>query len=52
MAKTYKVWIQIEAYDDELDEYSDDTGDLPECLGTFDTLDEAHAFINEHVDIQ
>ena len=42
MAKTYKIWLEIEEYDDETDEYTDMTDALPfsstvEC----NTLEEA-----------
>lgn len=43
MAKTYKVWIEVEEYDDETDEYTDvvlDFGSEEE----FDTEEEAVAY--------
>ncbi len=53
MAKVYKVWIDIEEYDDE-----EESGELDDIAtidigysGTFDTIEEARAFakqLNEH----
>ena len=45
MAKTYKVWVHIEEYDDEEDAYQDI--DLPEDLGEFGALDEAIEFVSK-----
>ena len=46
MAKTYKVWIQVEEYDDATDEYSDvylDRGSEE----SFDTAEDAIAYANK-----
>lgn len=36
----YKVWVEIEAVDDDLGIYEDASA-FPVCLGEFDTLEEA-----------
>ena len=50
---TYKLWVEIERYDDEADEYvtitqhvADDNGDFaePVPIGLFDNLDDAVAY--------
>lgn len=43
MPDVYKVWLQIERCNEEEDEYEDLF--LPDNLGTFDTVDEAVAFM-------
>ena len=40
---TYKVWVQVEAIDEEADSFENEG--LPDCLGEFDTFEEAAAFI-------
>lgn len=45
--KTYKVWVEIEEYDDETDEYSSNPGSLPIYLGEFKMLEEAQARADE-----
>lgn len=45
MAKTYKVWVHIEEYDEDEGEYQDI--DLPEDLGEFETLKEATEFVSK-----
>lgn len=42
----YKVWVEIEAVDDELNIYEDASA-FPVCPGTFDTAEEADAKIVE-----
>lgn len=44
--KTYKVWIEIEEYDDETDESTDHDPGFSSSA-EFDTLEEAEAFANE-----
>jgi hypothetical protein len=39
----YKVWVHVEECDDETDHY-EEVG-LPDCLGTFNGLDEADEFV-------
>ncbi len=46
MAKTYKVWIEVEEYDDETDEYSDVYLDFG-SEESFDTEEEAIAYANK-----
>ena len=46
MAKTYRVWIEVEEYDDETDEYSNVYLD-PEFEKSFDTEEEAIAYVNK-----
>lgn len=47
MAKQYKVWIEVEEYDDET-ESGETLGCLDiGCSGSFDTEEEAHAFAKE-----
>ena len=44
MSKTYKLWVEIEEYDTETDEYRNITQTAeaaPVPIGTFDTLTEA-----------
>lgn len=36
----YKVWVEIEAIDEEKDSYQD-VSNFPVCIGQFDTLEEA-----------
>ena len=44
MAKTYKVWIEIEEYDDETDEHTDVEDTLPFAASAHcDTLAEAES---------
>jgi len=45
----YKVWIEIEEYDEERDHYED--YDLPESIAVFDTPEEAVAFVKEIVHV-
>ena len=42
----YKVWVEIEAVDDENDFY-ENASNFPVCLGEFDTLEEADSAIVE-----
>jgi hypothetical protein len=42
----YKVWIEIEAIDEETNFY-EDASLFPVCLGEFDSLEEADASIVE-----
>ena len=42
----FKVWVEIEAVDEELNAYEDASA-FPVCLGTFDTVEEADAKIVE-----
>ncbi len=45
--KVYKVWIEIEEHDDEVDKYSTiDNLDFA-ATAAFDTLEEAEQFANE-----
>lgn len=52
--KEFKVWISIEEIDEEHDVW-ENIGE-PESLATFDTLEEAEAFLNDvydkHYDIK
>lgn len=41
MAKYYKVWVQIEAVDEEAGIYGDSPEVLPDPMGTFDDLEQA-----------
>lgn len=40
----YKVWLTIEHYDEDSDDDTYDV-DLPECIGTFGTEEEARDFV-------
>lgn len=42
----YKVWLDIEAVDEEANFY-EDASNFPVCLGEFDTLEEADSAIVE-----
>lgn len=42
----FKVWIEIEAVDDDLGIY-EDASPFPVCVGEFQTLEEADSFIQE-----
>ncbi len=42
----YKVWVEIEAVDDESDFY-EDASNFPVCVGEFDSLEEADQAIVE-----
>ncbi len=44
----HKVWIEIETYDEDGDEYTKDP--QPECLGTFATESEAEDLKNRIID--
>jgi hypothetical protein len=49
----YKVWIEIEACDEDADTYDTVTPIDIGCSGSFDTLEEAEAFaraLHEHRD--
>ena len=48
--KHYKIWIVIEECDEENDEYNDT--DMPESLGTFDTLAAAQCTYDRIVEEQ
>ena len=43
MAKTYKVWVHVEEFDSEKEEY-DDVG-LPVSVGEYDSLDIADGIV-------
>ena len=45
MAKTYRVWIEVEEYDDETDEYTDVVLDFG-SEEVFDTEEEAVEYAN------
>lgn len=47
--KTYKVWLHIEEYDDDEDEYTD-IG-LPHDAGEFATVEEAVEFVGTVLDV-
>jgi len=42
----FKVWVEIEAVDDDLGIY-EDASPFPVCLGEFDSLEEADELIQE-----
>lgn len=42
----YKVWIEIEAVDDDLGIY-EDASTFPVCIGTFDSIEEADQAVIE-----
>lgn len=42
--KEYKLWVEIEEYDDETEEYQD-VGE-PVDIGIFETFDDAQAFLD------
>ncbi len=46
--KQYRVWGHVEEYDPDVAERSRDLGE-PECLGTFDSPDEAKDFLDSVV---
>lgn len=43
MPKHYKVWLELEACDEDNDDYDDP--EWPICLAEFDTFPEAHRFL-------
>jgi hypothetical protein len=43
--KQYRVWSYVEEYDSDAAEGSRDVGE-PECLGTFDSLDQAKDYVD------
>ena len=43
--KKYRVWSYVEEYDPDAAEGSRDLGE-PECLGTFDSLDQAKEYLD------
>ena len=45
MPKSYKVWVQVEHYDDESGN-SEDIG-LPDPIGAFDKLEDAQAIVRQ-----
>ena len=44
MTAQYKVWLEIELVDDDLDVYQ--TMQNPECLGAYEHLDDAQELVD------
>ena len=42
--KKYKIWVEIEECDDDLDHYQD-VSDFPVCLGEYNSLKEANSAV-------